>query len=191
MTTRIAVSLLPAAYVQKRNRQKKLHQVRTGMVCGLAVLAAVLAAAAGVYFVQAGRVRAVQEQKQHALQQIATLNEYEAIARAIQELGQQVEAVEKADPQWLTYLLSTARALPDGVWLESYQGSYLPVQDAAPVVTCTLRCAGATYGDIARTMEALEATVAQAVVCTASNTGDGGVTFELSLTLLPAGSIQG
>ena len=187
MTTRIAVSLLPAEYIQKRRRQKTLHKVRTGMVCGLAVLLAVLAASAGVYFAKAGQVRAVEEQNQLALQQISTLSEYEAIAQAIQELGQQVQSIERVDPQWLSYLLTTARALPDGVWLESYQGSSQPVEGAAPVVTCTTRCSGATYGDIARTMEALEATV----VCTSSSVNDGGVSFELTLTLLPTSSVQG
>lgn len=182
---RNAVSLLPVEYLNKRKRDHNLVRARSVLIAVIFLLLAGLAAIAALILSMVLSLSSVQDQNLKAQMQIQQLAKYEKLATETQQLQDKVDSVSATDPRWLEQLLRVANVLPRGVWLENFN-SVVPERNdkmEPTSINCELLCGAGSLEDIARTIAALEESVAIRAVCTNTTTTEEGVRFLLTVTM--------
>lgn len=174
------VSLLSEDYRRQLAKSRRLNKIRTVAACFAALMLLTFAASLWLRIMGGRRVAALQEQNRQIERQIADLKPFEALRQQLTGFETKVKSVRALDSGWIEAMAGIAQALPEGVWIERL-GTGEPDKDGRRVVA--MECAGNRYEDIARTIEALEGTVADEALCTTSTATGGGVRFALTLTL--------
>ena len=182
---RNTVSLLPPEYL---SGLKKGHQVKSAnrvlFIIG-AILLGALALVGGLLLLQSYLIGGVKQRNSEVQMQIQELAVYEQFANEMRDLGAKVDQAKSTDVDWIARMTSVVENLPQGVWMQSFTGTTVTRDpQGVPIgVSCSVVLAGNSINDVARTINALESTIATSAVCITTNENTNNVLFAMNVML--------